>query len=66
MTGPDAQAQVITMLEAALLAARTEGAIACEIMLLHNNTLSRYSVFNDEGFADAYALLDTPDEGRAQ
>lgn len=66
MTATEAHAQVVAMLEAALVLARRENAIGCELHIVHGNTTSSYRYFNAEALQEAQTLLEAPQAGGVQ
>lgn len=66
MTQTEAQAQVVAMLEDALVIARREGAIGCDVHLVHGNTTSSYRYFNLQALEEAQELYEMPQAGGTQ
>lgn len=66
MTQTEAQAQVVAMLEQALVIARREGAIGCDVHLVYGNTTSSYRYFNADALLAAQELAEMPQAGGMQ
>ena len=66
MTQAEANAQVLEMLEQALETARRDGAIGCEVLLVHGDTMNSFRAFNAEAFADAMKFAAMQAQGGVQ